>query len=247
MLNKLYRWASPPFFYQITHKLSPWIWGIFLLSLIYGLLGGLWLAPPDYQQGDAYRIIYIHVPAAALSLFVFMVMAGCSVIYLVWRIKLADVIAKVSAVPGAWFTFLALMTGSLWGKPMWGTWWIWDARLTSELILLFIYLGIIALRSAIRQNQESGARVSAILTLIGIVDIPIVHYSVYWWNTLHQKSTILQFSKPTIASDMLYPLLAMFLAFFLYYVGLVFIKGRQELTLLSAKTAWLKNITRRDN
>ena len=138
-------------------------------------------------------------------------------IYLTWHIKLADVIAKVSVTVGAWFTFLALVTGSLWGRPMWGTWWIWDARLTSELILLFIYLGIVSLRSAI-SNQDTAERSCSILTLVGIVDIPIVHYSVDWWNTLHQKASVLQFSKPTIALDMLYPLLAMLAAYFLYYI-----------------------------
>jgi heme exporter protein C len=241
MLKIIYQLASPKAFYQFAGKLLPWIWTPCLALFAYGLVGGLWWAPPDYQQGDAYRIIFIHVPAAALSLVVFVTMAMLSAIYLIWRIKLADVIAKVSAAIGAWFTFLALLTGALWGKPMWGTWWIWDARLTAELILLFIYLGIIALRSAIT-NPESAGRACGILTLMGLVDIPIVHYSVYWWNTLHQKSTILQFAKPSIASGMLYPLLAMLAAFFLYYLAVMLLRVRSEILVRESRTEWVKKL-----
>ncbi len=241
MLKIIYQMASPKAFYQLAGRLLPWIWTVCLTLFAYGLIGGLWLAPPDYQQGNAYRIIYIHVPAAALSLMVFVVMAVLSVIYLVWRIKLADVIAKVSAPIGAWFTFLALVTGSIWGKPMWGTWWIWDARLTSELILLFIYLGVIALRSALSHVDAAG-RACGILTLVGVVDIPIVHYSVYWWNTLHQQATVLKFSKPSIAPGMLYPLLAMLAAFFFYYLAVMCMRARSELLIREARTQWVQEI-----
>jgi len=246
MLKIIYQLAAPKTFYQLAGKLLPWLWAVCLCLFIYGLIGGLWLAPPDYQQGDAYRIIYVHVPAAALSLSVFVIMAILSAIYLIWHIKLADVIAKVSAPIGAWFTFLALITGSLWGKPMWGTWWIWDARLTSELILLFIYLGVIALRSALT-NPDSAARGCGILTLVGLVDIPIVHYSVYWWNTLHQKATVLKFSKPSISADMLYPLLAMLCAFFLYYLAVMLMRARNELLHREARTEWVKQLTYEKN
>lgn len=241
MSNFLHSLASPRYVYQLVGKLLPGVWVVCILLFSYGLTAGLLFAPADYQQGDAYRIIYIHVPCAALSMAVFMGMAIAAIIYLVWRIKLADVVAKVSAPIGAWFTVLALITGSLWGKPMWGTWWIWDARLTSELILLFLYLGVIALRSAITDVDKSG-RASAILILIGVIDIPIIHYSVDWWNTLHQKASLLQFAKPTLAPAMLYPLLAMLLAFFLYYLAVLMMRTRNELVRREAQTQWVKQL-----
>jgi heme exporter protein C len=240
----LHTLASPKYFYQLAGKLLPFIWLVCLSLFAYGLFAGLVLAPPDYQQGDAYRIIYIHVPAAALSLSVFVIMAIAASIYLIWRIKLADVVAKVSAPIGASFAFLALVTGSLWGKPMWGTWWIWDARLTSELILLFLYMGIIALRSAISNTDASG-RAASILILVGVVDIPIIHYSVNWWNTLHQKATLLQFAKPTLAPEMMYPLLAMLLAFFLYYLAVMLMRTRNELLMREKHTEWVQQTVKR--
>lgn len=231
--------SSPRYFYQLSGKLIPWLAAIFAMLFLYGLVGGLLLAPPDYQQGDAFRIIYIHVPCAALSLFVYLCMSVAVIINLVWKIKLADVIAKVSAPLGAMFTFLALITGSIWGKPMWGTWWIWDARLTSELILLFLYFGIIALRTAIPDSQ-SAAKAGGILTLVGFVDLPIIHYSVYWWNTLHQPPTLLKFAKPSIASTMLYPLLAMLLAFLFYYVLTLLLYARVEILRRERRAGWVK-------
>lgn len=241
MPHFLHLLASPKYFYQLAGKLIPIIWTICLLLFIYGLVLGLYFAPADYQQGNAYRIIYIHVPCAALSLSIFVMMAVAASIYLIWRIKLADVIAKVSAPIGVSFTFLALITGSLWGKPMWGTWWIWDARLTSELILLFLYIGVMALRSAI-SNPDTAGRAASILILVGVVDIPIIHYSVNWWNTLHQKATLLQFSKPTLAPSMLYPLLAMMLAFFLYYLAVMLMRARGEILVREKQTQWVKQI-----
>ncbi len=237
----LYQLASPKNFYHRTGQLLPWVWAICLLALGYGLLGGLWLAPADYQQGNAFRIIYIHVPAAALSLLVFVVMAILSSIYLIWRIKLADVLAAASAPIGAWFTFLALVTGALWGKPMWGTWWIWDARLTSELILLFLYFGVIGLRSAM-SNPDIAGRATAILTLIGVIDVPIIHYSVNWWNTLHQKASFLQLAKPSIELSMLYPLLSMLLGFFMYYLSILLLRARREILRRERNTGWVKEI-----
>ena len=150
------------------------------------------LAPTDYQQGDSYRIMFIHVPAAWMSLFIYIVMAGAGAIGLIWRMKLAEIIAISSAPIGASFTFLALVTGSIWGKPMWGTWWVWDARLTSELILLFLYLGVMALNNAI-EDKRTAARATAMLAIVGVVNIPIIHYSVEWWNTLHQGPTVTKF------------------------------------------------------
>ncbi len=241
MWNIFYQLASPKSFYAWAGKCIPWCWALCILFFGYGLIGGLWLAPPDYQQGDAYRIIFIHVPCAALSLSIFVIMAITASIFLIWRIKLADVIAKASAPVGVCYTFLASVTGSFWGKPMWGTWWIWDARLTSELILLFLYLGVIALRSAI-PDANKAARASGILTIVGVVDIPIIHYSVYWWNTLHQKATLLKWSKPTLDPSMLYPLLAMMLAFLFYYMALVLMRSRAELLARESRTEWAKTI-----
>lgn len=233
--------ASPKYVYHLAGKLIPFIWIACLALFSYGLFAGLVLAPADYQQGDAYRIIYVHVPAAALSLAVFVMMAIAASIYLIWHIKLADVVAKVSAPIGASFTFLALVTGSLWGKPMWGTWWIWDARLTSELILFFLYIGVIALRSAI-PNPNTAGRAASILILVGVVDIPIIHYSVNWWNTLHQKATLLQLAKPTLSPEMLYPLLAMMGAFFLYYFAVMLMRVRSELRVRESQTEWVRGL-----
>lgn len=209
----------------------PWLTVAFLLMLAYGLTGGLLLAPADYQQGDGFRIIYVHVPCAFLSLMIYGVMSAAAFCVLVWRIKLAFLVIKHSAPLGAMFTFLALLTGSLWGKPMWGTWWIWDARLTSELILLFLYIGIMLFQSA-AQHKNAGSRAVAILVLVGMVDLPIIHYSVYWWNTLHQGSTLRLFSPSAIDSTMLYPLLAMIMAFALYYAIVLMNRIRAELIRL---------------
>jgi heme exporter protein C len=241
MWKFFHQFTSPRFFYRFAGQLIPWIWAIFALLLMYGLVAGLVFAPPDYQQGEAYRIIYIHVPAASLSLTVFSVMGVMSIIYLIWRVKLADVIATASVSIGAWFTFLALVTGAIWGKPMWGTWWIWDARLTSELILLFLYMGIIALRNAIK-TPETAAKAASILTIIGLIDLPIIHYSVDWWNTLHQKATILKFAKPDIVPSMLWPLLAMMGAFFLYYLALMLMRTRNELLVREKRAEWVKRL-----
>lgn len=241
MKRFIHQFASPRYFYHLSGRVLPFLWIITGLLFFYGLIGGLLFAPPDYQQGDGFRIIYLHVPSAAMSLFVYVYMSVCSAIYLIWRIKLADIIAKASAPIGAWFTFLALITGSLWGKPMWGTWWIWDARLTTELILLFIYLGIIALRSAIPELDKAG-RATGILTIVGIVDIPIIHYSVYWWNTLHQKSTILKLGDPSIAPEMMYPLLAMLFAFLFYFLAVMLMRSRCELLERENRADWVNNI-----
>lgn len=241
MWSYLHRLASPKYFYQWTGRLLPWLAGLTSVFFIFGLMGGLFLSPADYQQGDAFRIIYIHVPAAILSLAIFTFLTGCAVVYLVWRVKLADILLQVAAPLGAWMTLLALCTGSLWGKPMWGTWWIWDARLTSELILLFLYLGIIALRQALPSQQDVG-RAVAIFVMIGFVDIPIIHYSVYWWNTLHQGATIVKFAKPSMSSQMLYPLLAMIAAFFSYFVWILLLRARSQLLLREKKTGWVKQV-----
>ena len=219
----------------------PWLAAIFMLLLLAGLYGGLVLAPPDYQQGESYRIIFVHVPAAWMSLFIYMVMAFCGVVILVWRMKLAEVVLISSAAIGASFTFLALATGSLWGKPMWGTWWVWDARLTSELILLFLYLGVIGLHGAI-EDKRIASRAVAILAIVGVVNIPIIHYSVEWWNSLHQGPTVTKFDKPSIHWSMLLPLLLMALAFQVYYVLALFQRCRAELLLRERNSKWVQEL-----
>src|SRR6185436_16318944 len=190
--------ASPPHAYRITGRLLPWFaWPAGLLIAV-GLYGGVVLAPPDYQQGDAFRIVYVHAPSAWLSMFVYGTMAATAAIGLVWRIKLAHAVAAASAPIGASFTILALATGSIWGKPMWGTWWVWDARLTSELLLLFLYLGYMALRASFDDPQRAD-RASAVLALVGVINVPIIHYSVEWWTTLHQPASVTKLDKPSIA------------------------------------------------
>lgn len=234
-----HRMASPPHFYAFTERLMPWLVVIFLLLAGSGLYGGLYLAPPDYQQGDSYRIIYIHVPSAWMSLFIYVVMAIAGAIGLIWRIKLAEVVMISSASVGASFTFIALVTGSLWGKPMWGTWWVWDARLTSELILLFLYLGIIGLYGAI-DDKRTASKAVAILALVGVVNIPIIHYSVEWWNTLHQGPTVAKVGKPSIHLSMLTPLLLMALAFKVYYAIALILQARVELLQRERNSQWVK-------
>lgn len=234
---------SPKKFFYLYNQIVPWLSVLCLLLLSYGLIGGLLIAPEDAVQGDGFRIIYVHAPCAFLSLFIYTMMAGAAVCALVWRLKMAYLVIRHSAPIGATFTFLALLTGSLWGKPMWGTWWIWDARLTSELILLFMYVGLMLLLSAIASRKQ-GERAVAIFVLVGFVDLPIIHYSVYWWNTLHQGSTIKLFGPSTIDSSMLYPLLAMIGAFLLYYAIVLFMRMSYEMTVLEARPHWLQEKTR---
>ena len=223
----LYKLASPQLFYNFAVKTLPWLTGLALVLFSIGLIWGLAFAPADYQQGDSFRIIYIHVPAAAFSMAAYIAMAATGGIGLIWRIKLAALVSKNCAPIGAAFTFLALATGSLWGKPMWGTWWIWDARLTSELILLFLYLGYMALHEAI-EDRETASKAAAVLALVGAVNIPIIHYSVEWWYTLHQGATIFKFEKPSIATEMLWPLLVMLAAFLLLFIANVLMRTRND-------------------
>lgn len=234
-----HRTASPPHFYALADRFIPWLSIICLLLLGTGLYQGLYLAPTDYQQGDSYRIIYIHVPAAWMSLFVYVLMAVMGTIALVWRMKLAEVMLIASAPIGASFTFVALVTGSLWGKPMWGTWWVWDARLTFELILLFQYLGVIGLYGAI-EDKRAAAKSISLLALVGVVNVPIIHYSVEWWNTLHQGPTVSKMDKPSIHVDMLIPLLLMAVAFKLYYVIAALQAAKVELLRRESSSQWVK-------
>ncbi|MBT8137761.1 MAG: heme ABC transporter permease [Gammaproteobacteria bacterium] len=208
--------------------LTPWFAGSALLLLLAGAYGGLVIAPADYQMGDGFRIIYVHVPSAWMSLFVYVVMASAAAVGLIWRIKLAHAVAASCAPIGAWFTFLALATGAIWGKPMWGTWWVWDARLTSELVLLFLYLGYIALHSAIDERGRAD-RAAGLLAIVGVVNVPIIHYSVEWWTTLHQPASIAKLGAPSVRDPaMLVPLLVMAIGFKLYFAAVLMVRVRGE-------------------
>ena len=235
--------GSPRYFYDLSGKFLPWFGWLTLLLMLVGSYWGLVIAPADYQQGDSYRIIYIHVPAAWMSLFVYIVMATAGAIGLIWKMKMADIVASCSAPLGAAFTFLALVTGSLWGKPMWGTYWVWDARLTSELILLFLYLGFMGLEAAI-DDKRTAANACAVLALVGVVNIPIIHYSVEWWNTLHQGSTVARMDKPAMDVNMLIPLLIMWLAFMFYYGTALFMRARNEVIHRERDTTWVKEMVK---
>jgi len=241
MWTWFHKLGSPRYFYSFASTLIPWLGWTCLGLMLAGLYGGLVVAPPDYQQGDSYRIIFIHVPSAWMSLFVYVVMAVSGAVGLVWRMKLADVMVSSCAPIGAAFTLLALLTGSIWGKPMWGTWWVWDARLTSELILLFLYLGIIALRSAI-DDPRTAARACAILALVGIVNIPIIHYSVEWWNTLHQPATVSKLDGPSMHRSMLIPLLVMAVAFKFYFAVTLMMRARTEVLYRERKSSWARDM-----
>lgn len=222
------RLISVPYFKKWIQPVIPICFVISLTLITYGLVGGLFLSPPDHQQGEGFRIIYVHVPCAFLSLgiYTFIFFASCA--YLIWHLKIADLLAFSAAPLGAIFTVLALMTGALWGKPMWGTFWVWDARLTSELILLFLYLGYLGLRSAM-QAHPWGSKACALIGVVGMINVPIVHYSVQWWNTLHQGPTLSKFEMPSIAPSMLYPLLAMIFGFTFLTVAYVLYAAKLEL------------------
>ena len=238
MWKLLYQLASPQSFYRISGRLIPLLSVIAILCLLSGMVWGLFFAPSDYQQGDAFRIIYIHVPSAFLSMLLYGFMGFLALLLLVWRIKIAGTMLAVVARVGASMALLALVTGSIWGKPMWGAWWVWDARLTSELILLFLYTAICAVAHAF-QDKPQADRLVAILCLVGLVDLPIIHYSVYWWNTLHQGGTLSVFSRPKIEIHMLYPLLLTLLGFCLYSLVVIISQTRNELLWRERRQKWV--------
>lgn len=227
----MHKYANPTEFMRIANAVYPWATGIAVLGFAVGLPLALVFSPPDYQQGETVRIMYIHVPAAWMSLFVYAVIAGASAAFLIWRHTVAHLVARASAPLGAMFAAVCLISGMLWGQPMWGTFWVWDARLTSVLILFFIYVGYIALLDAF-DDPERGDRAAAILALVGSVNVPIIHFSVEWWSTLHQ-GTIITMDGLTLSSEMVRPLLVMVAAFTAFYVSVVVIRLRAE--LLAAK------------
>ena len=231
--------GSPKWFYDISGRWLPWLATISALLMATGLTWGLLFAPPDYLQGNSYRIIFLHVPTAFLASAVYVMMACAGAVTLIWRVKLADVALKCMAPVGASFCLLALITGAIWGKPTWGTWWVWDARLTSVLILLFLYIGVIALRGAIR-STTTAAKACAVLSIVGVVNIPIIKFSVQWWNTLHQGATLKLTEKPTMAPEMLWPLLISIGAFYLFFTAVLLLRMRTEILNRERRTQWVQ-------
>jgi len=221
--------ANPRRFMKLATVVTPWLGWLTVVLCGAGLYLGLYGSPADYQQGETVRIMYVHVPAAWMALFCYTALAVSAGVGLIWRHPVAEVAARATAPIGACFTFLALLTGSLWGKPMWGTWWVWDARLTSMLVLFFLYLGYLALNSAFDDPQR-GARASAILALVGLINVPIIKFSVDWWNTLHQPASIVRMGGPSVHPAMLWPLFLMIGAFTTYYLWVLMLRMRRELT-----------------
>ena len=229
--------ANPTVFLAVARRLLPWLAGLTAVLFVVGLTLGL-RAPPDYQQGETAKIMYLHVPAAWLSTFIYGVMTLAALGTLVWRHPIADAAQKAAAPLGAGFTFICLVTGSLWGKPMWGTYWVWDARLTSVLVLFILYLGLIALWRSIEEPGRA-ARAAAILTLVGAVDLPIIKFSVDWWNTLHQPASVFRMGGPTIAPTMLWPLLVMAVGYSLLFATLLLAAMRNEILRRRIRTLQL--------
>lgn len=242
----LYTYASPANFYHLAGRLIPWFaWGAGLLTL-WGLYIGFFLAPTDFQQSEAYRIIFIHVPAAWMAMFIYLVMAFWGAIGLAFNTRLSFMMARALAPTGALFAFLALWTGAWWGKPMWGAWWVWDARLTSTLILLFLYVGIIALWSAI-DDIKRGDRAGALLTLIGAINVPIIYFSVKWWNTLHQGASVSLTKAPSMATIMLQGMLVMAFAAWFYTIAVALVRVRRIILERERHTEWAKALLEKGN
>lgn len=227
-MASLFDLANPARFDRLARPIIPWISAAAALLAVAGLYFALFASPADYQQGDSVRIMYVHVPASWMALFCYSVMAIASAVGFIWKHPLADVAAKETAPLGAGFTFLALVTGSIWGKPMWGAWWAWDARLTSVLVLFFLYLGYLTLWRAI-PDKARAARLAAILAIVGFVNIPIIKFSVEWWNSLHQPASVFRAGGPTIHPAMLTPLFLMIGAYMACYAAMLLQSMRNEL------------------
>jgi heme exporter protein C len=238
---RLFTFAAPSRFYRLTGTLIPWLWAAAALLAVAGLYIGFFVAPTDATQGDAYRIIFIHVPAAWMSMVIYLAMAGWAALGWMFNARMAAMLAHALAPTGAIFTFIALWTGAFWGKPTWGTWWVWDARLTSELILLFLYLGYIALVEAIDDVRRAD-KAGALLAIVGAVNIPIIYFSVRWWNTLHQGATISMTAAPRMASTMLTAMLLMTLAFWAYAFAVVFMRARAIVLERESHADWVREL-----
>ncbi len=232
--------ANLKFFFTNTKNLSRFL-GLFTFILFFfGIYWGLYVAPSDYLQGESYRIMYLHVPAAWLSLQVYMFMAITGFVSLVWKVKIMEIISIQCAPIGAYFTLIALVTGMVWGKPTWGTYWVWDARLTSELILLFLYIGVIALYSAFSDKRQA-VKITSLLAIVGLVNIPIIHYSVEWWNTLHQGPSVTKFEQPSMHISMLLPLLYMFLVFNVYFIAVLIKRVQLGIYNREKRSKWMED------
>ncbi len=244
-MNPLVRWfhqlGSPPYFDRFAARWAPWAYGLGLLTMAVGIYGALFVVPADYQQMDSFRILYVHVPSAWMSMAVFALMAVYAAIALIWRIKLCEILAMACAPIGAAFTAVTLLTGSIWGKPMWGTWWDWDPRLTSELILLFLYLGVIGLYQAI-EDRRTAARAAGLLAIVGVVLLPIIRYSVTWWNSLHQGQTIRVLGQSSMDSSMMWPLIWMLIGTKLWFLGSLLARARADNLRREAAKDWVMKL-----
>lgn len=236
---RLFTFAAPSRFYALAGALLPWLWASALLLAAAGLYVGFFVAPTDAQQGESYRIIFIHVPAAWMSMVVYVAMAGWAALGWIFNARMASMLARALAPSGAVFTVIALATGAFWGKPAWGTWWVWDARLTSELILLFLYLGYLALVEAIDDVRRAD-HAGALLAIVGVINVPIIYFSVRWWNTLHQGSTISMTTAPKMVSTMLTSMLLMTLCFWAYSFAVVFTRARAIVLEQESDTEWVR-------
>jgi len=236
-----HEWGSPKAFYMRSGKMLPWLGFLTVVLLSAGLVWGLLLAPSDYQQGQSVRIMYVHVPAAILAQSSYVMMAVAALVALVWRIKIADAAVQTAAPIGAMMTLLALATGSLWGKPMWGTFWIWDARLTSTLILFFLFVGVLALRSASGRGRNAG-RAASVLALIGLINLPVIKYSVDWWFTLHQPASFTLTERPAMPVEMWAPLLVMVLGFYSWFAFTWILRLRLEVLQRESRADWVQRV-----
>ena len=244
MSNRIVNWfkyASPQSFYPLAGKLIPWFWAFAIIFTVAGLYITFFAAPTDFQQGEGYRIIFIHVPAAWMSMFIYLVMAGWAALGLALNTRLSGMMAQALAPTGAIMAFLSLWTGAFWGKPMWGAWWVWDARLTSALILFFLYIGFIALQAAIDDPRRAD-KAGAILALVGVVNVPIIYFSVKWWNTLHQGASVSLTKAPTMAATMLWGMLVMALAFWMYAIAVALTRVRAIILEREAHTEWVRDL-----
>jgi len=239
-----FKYSSPASFYTLAGKMIPFFVVLAIVLLIAGLYVGFFVAPTDFQQGEAYRIIFIHVPAAWMSMFLYVVMAFWAGIGLAFNTRLSSMFATAIAPTGAMFTFLALWTGALWGKPMWGTWWVWDARLTSELILLFLYIGFMSLQAAIDDPRRAD-KAGAILALVGVVNIPIIYFSVQWWNTLHQGASVSVNQAPAMATTMLLGMLIMVFASWMYSIAVILKRVRVIILERESHAAWVAELQKK--
>ena len=235
----IFRYASPPMFYPIAGRLVPWFAAIAIVLAAVGLYIGFLVAPTDFQQGESYRIIYIHVPAAWMGMFTYLVMAGWSAASLIWRTRLSAMMAEALAPTGAMFTFIALWSGAFWGRPTWGTYWVWDARITSTLLLLFLYLGYMGLRAAIEDPRRAD-RACAVLALVGVINVPIIYFSVQWWNTLHQGATVSLTAAPKMAETMLTAMLIMTFACWAYTIAVSLHRVRSIILERESHTDWIR-------